>query len=316
MKIDLEKKVSLAGIMIYLLFNLISSFGSSFLKVSFLDVGQGDSILIESPCHKRILVDGGENAETLYSLADEIPFGSKKIDIVVLTHPHLDHIGGLIDVIRFYDISEVWLNPVVYESLYFEIFLKYVCDKDISIKLVENTFSIDIDGVRFRVLWPVTCQYSGEYGINDAGLSTSISMNYASKGMKTCQISRCLSFDENVNNDSIVLLVTFGDFNLLLMGDAENEVESELLSSTNSLEFDDIDVLKAGHHCSKTASSQAFLEKTNPDLVICSCGKDNKFGHPHEETLETFDSLDIDYLRTDFEGTIRVKTDGLSWQRY
>jgi competence protein ComEC len=112
--------------------------------------------------------------------------------------------------------------------------------------------------------------------------------------------------DENINNDSIVILLEYLDQRFLLMGDAEKEVEEELLNSYG-VNLTDIDILKAGHHCSRTASNSDFLKVANPDLSICSCGEDNRFGHPHTETLDNFKTLGIEYYITWEEGDYVVK---------
>jgi competence protein ComEC len=114
------------------------------------------------------------------------------------------------------------------------------------------------------------------------------------------------ALDENLNNDSIVLLLRYLNKEILLMGDAEIEVE-EILLQDYGLDIIDVDILKAGHHCSKTASSYEFIKTTNPDVSICSCGEDNRFGHPHEETIETFNMLNIPYHITWEDGDYVVE---------
>jgi competence protein ComEC len=114
------------------------------------------------------------------------------------------------------------------------------------------------------------------------------------------------SLDENINNDSIVILLKYLDKKILLMGDAEEEVEKIVIQDYR-VNFTDIDIIKAGHHCSKTASTYIFLKTIKPELSICSCGEENRFGHPHKETLENFKELNIKYHITWEEGDYIVK---------
>jgi competence protein ComEC len=113
-------------------------------------------------------------------------------------------------------------------------------------------------------------------------------------------------FDDNLNNDSIVILLKYLDRRILLMGDAEEEVEKILIEDYGS-SITGVDILKAGHHCSKTASTQKFIQIVSPQISICSCGEDNKFGHPHKETIDTFNMLNLDYYITWEEGDYVVK---------
>ena len=124
----------------------------------------------------------------------------------------------------------------------------------------------------------------------------------------------CIDSADSTNDSSIVAVVSYGDVKVLLMGDAEELTERRLLAGRFRALFRGATILKAGHHCSRTASSDVFLDYSRPELAICSCGKDNSFGHPHEETIERFEERNIPYLRTDELGTIVVSTDGVTWE--
>jgi competence protein ComEC len=231
--------------------------------VFFLDVGQGDSILIQKG-NIQVLIDGGENLSVLYGLGEYMPFGDMEIELVVLTHPHADHINGLLYVFERYGVGEVWFNNVDYKSEIYE----YLLTLDIPLKQVEEGTRYILDDWAMEVLFSSDIVYEK---------------------------------DNNLNNASIVLQLETDNYKYLLMGDAEVEVE-ELLTKKDILE--DIDILKSGHHCSRTASSEIFLNIIKPEIAICSYGEGNKFGHPHEETIDRFKEKGIQILSTKEEGNI------------
>ena len=231
--------------------------------VVFLDVGQGDSILIQKD-NVQILIDGGEDDSVLYQLAKYMPFGDMEIEVVVLTHPHSDHLAGLFHIFERYEIGEVWFNPVDYESGIYEYFLGL----DIERKDVVEGEIYEIGDWNLKVLFASEEIYER---------------------------------DSNINNGSIVLQLDTNLHKFLFMGDAEVS-EEQFLISKGVLE--DIDILKAGHHCSKTASSNTFLDIVKPEVAICSYGEDNRFGHPHVETIEKFEKRNIQILSTQKEGNI------------
>jgi len=276
------------------------------LHVYVIDVGQGDAILMRTPEGKNILIDGGGGDYLLVELGAVLPPWVRQIDILVLTHPHADHFFGLMDVIERYEIGAVWWNPVYHGMLEYRYFVELVTDLDDGGILVVNVGEGDFwaeSGVEVRVLWPNLTR-GGDRALGD-------------KEEIWCEEMRIMCnprYDGNLNNDSIVVLVEFGEFSVLLMGDAEHEVEAEILSGIGASRLGSVDVLKAGHHCSRTASGSDFLKIVKPQVAICSCGVDNKFGHPHEETLENFEDLGIRYFRTDVVGTVHIESNGDWWR--
>lgn len=283
------------------------------LYVWFLDVGQGDAILIRTPDRKYILVDGGGGDYVLGQLGEVMPPWVRHIDIVILTHPHADHFKGLLDIMERYRVGEIWWNPVYYPNPEY-ITLIEMTGGQVSLRdsgenrlrnakirpiNVQKGMVWRVGGVEIQVLWPL-------------GTSGGENSELPDKELIWCSelgIECNTHFDENLNNDSVVIYVTFGEFGLLLTGDAEVEVEEKLIQS-GLLYGIDVDVLKAGHHCSRTASSEAFLEMIKPELAICSCGEGNKFGHPHEETIDLFKERGIEWFRTDVDGRVRIITNG------
>jgi competence protein ComEC len=250
---------------------VLSGEQTSSSEVIFFDVGQGDAILIQQD-NFQVLVDGGPDDAIIYHLAKKMPTGDKIIEIVVLTHPHDDHIRGLMNVLDEFTVEKVFLNRIEYENRAYHYLLEEY--EDIIVNVKEG------DTFQYRDM-----------------LGTVIYPPKEKKGQ-----------NRNINNESVVILVEVRDYRTLLMGDIEHEVEKQLLESHN---LENIYILKAGHHCSKTATSEMFLNVTNPQLVICSCGEGNKFGHPHYETLEKFQNLGVQYLVTHKEGNIVIKFDDL-----
>ncbi|MDD2578387.1 MAG: MBL fold metallo-hydrolase [Candidatus Dojkabacteria bacterium] len=255
---------------IYIL-TLGSNSDSSGPEIVFFDVGQGDAILIQQDDF-QILVDGGPDDRILYELAKKMPKNDKTIEVVVLTHPHEDHIRGLMNVLEGYVVERLLLNRVESENKAYRYMLENY--EEILMEVVKG------DTVQYKdILATVLFPFDEEREV------------YA-----------------NLNNESVVLLVEVYDYGVLLMGDGEVELEQRLLEN---LEIENIHILKAGHHCSKTSSSEMFLRKVNPTTAICSCGRGNRFGHPHYETLQKFEMLNVQYLITYMEGNIVIKFDDL-----
>lgn len=266
------------------------------LQVYVLDVGQGDAILIRTPNCKNILVDGSGGDYVLSKLGEVMPPWMRRIDLLVLTHPHADHVNGLNDVVERYKVESILWNPVCYWSPEFAYFVEEIRNMGKEGTQIVNAADIqefNFGQVRFEILWPEKS-------------SRSIDDNCSLLGVPVNE-----SKYENVNNESVVLLVTYGDFEMLLTGDAEVEVEKELCESGMLI---DVEVLKAGHHCSRTASSEGFLQRIAPEVAVCSCGEGNKFGHPHRETIDLFEEMGIRYLRTDKVGTVEVLSDGKGFE--
>jgi competence protein ComEC len=253
------------------LFLLASQSEGGSAEIIFFDVGQGDAILLQQD-NFQVLIDGGPDDSIVYHLAKELPLQDKNIEIIVLTHPHEDHIRGLMNVLDEFTVGKIFLNIVEYENRGYRYLLENY--EELLVEVVDgDTFEYaDISGT---VIYPP-------------------------KGERIQ--------DRNINNESVVLMVEIKGKRILLMGDAEHEVEVELLE-THDLQ--NIYILKAGHHCSKTSSSDMFLRATSPQIAICSYGKGNKFGHPHYETLEKFQKLGVQYLETYKEGNIVIKFDDL-----
>jgi len=248
---------------------------SQSLEVVFFDIGQGDSIFIETPKGYQILIDGGPSSAVLEKLGNEMPFWDRTIDLVVLTHPEHDHIAGLIEVLKRYEVDYILWTGVLRDTGEHEEWERFIKEEDVKVKIAKIGQKIITPEVFFEVLHPFESLEGKEV--------------------------------KNTNNSSIVLRLVFKDNSFLFTGDLYKSTEREIVN--RGLEIDS-DVLKVGHHGSKTSSAEEFLEKVSPEVAVISVGKDNTYGHPHQEVLETLDKYGITVLRTDTEGDIKIISNG------
>lgn len=242
------------------------------LCVSFMDVGQGDSSFIEFPNGKCMLIDAsikdaGENIEEYIKSR-----GFKKIDYVVATHPHSDHIGGMKYIAENFEIGEVYLTEAVTTTKIFIEFLETIKEKGITVNKAKKGQNFSQGDVLVEFLGPVSDTY------------------------------------EDLNNWSAVVKVTYKDTAFLFTGDVERLAEYELINSGQSLKAD---VLKVAHHGSDSSSSGKFLKAVNPSVCVISCGKNNDYGHPHKETLDRLKSVETEIYRTDLNQTVVITSDGV-----
>lgn len=241
------------------------------LIITTLDVGQGDAILIQTPEHKNILIDAGPDATVVDRLGKHMGFFDKTIDFFVLTHPHADHFGGLPDILQKYQIKQALITGVAASDPLYTEAIRTLKTQHIPIIFAEGGTDWQIGhGTVLDVLYPL------------AGQSL--------LGAKA----------DNLNNTSVAIrLISPDGKTALLTGDAEKEEEREILLASLEMQAD---ILKAGHHGSRTATSDIFLQAVRPDTVVISAGKDNTFGHPHAETLDRLKGLDV--RQTVLEGDI------------
>ena len=240
---------------------------------AFIDVGQGDSIFLRSPNGKTMLVDAGtpDSFESIQNVLSEE--GVTKLDVVVMTHPHSDHMGSMKRVIDNYNIGTFYMPDAVNTTSSFDRMLSALEKKKVKTKVIWGSAkaTINWDGdVEVRVLSPI-------------------------KGA---------DYQDNLNDMSVVIKVTYGETSLLLTGDAESYAEELMIASEKELL--QADVLKIGHHGSSTSSSQAFLDAVQPKAVVISLGKNNDYGHPHRETMQRLKKLGTEIYRTDELGTVRM----------
>lgn len=240
------------------------------LKVHFIDVGQGDAIFIRTPT-KNILIDGGERGDLVvnYLKANAITH----LDLVIGTHPHSDHIGGLVTVLQSITVKEVIDPGIIHTSKTFEDYLTLIDEKNIRFTEGRAGNYRDLgDGAILEILHPA------------------------------------IPSSSHLNDASIVTKITFGQVSFMLTGDAEEASEQAILFQSRLSSKSTI--LKVGHHGSHSSTTQPFLDAVNPEVAVIMCGKDNTYGHPHEETLTKLSQASIDIYRTDIHGTIVITTDG------
>ncbi len=264
--------------------------GENLLKVTFLDVRQGDSTLIQTPDGKVILIDGGQSA-TRYSHFDAglevvLPYleqeGIKKIDMVVITHPDYDHVGGLVEVVN----SGIPIG-IIYDT---------------GIPHTTNVYNKLLDSIKSRKI-PLKIPEKGEFlDWGDRVTAQVIAPQVPPEKRK---------YETNLNEHSIVIRLEYGDISFLLTGDCEHGCENIILSSGAPVKST---VLKAGHHGSKTASGSLIYYLTDPEVVVISAGKRNKFDHPHWEPMKLFRESGAEIWRTDYHGNVTVLTDGEGYE--
>lgn len=240
------------------------------LRVHFIDVGQGDSTLIEKDGH-FMLIDAGERDQGQNVVSYLKKQGVEKLDYVIGTHPHSDHIGGMEAVIREFDIGRVILPEKEHTTKIYERLLDAIEDKNIKVTLPRVGDSYELGGASFQILAP-----NRDYG-------------------------------DNLNNWSVGIRLIYGKNSFVLCGDAEKEAEADMAANGLNLKAD---VLKLSHHGSSTSSSDRFMDLVDPDYAVISCGKNNDYGHPHKEILEMLKKRRIKAFRTDRLGTIVAVSDG------
>ncbi len=235
----------------------------------FIDVGQGDCILVQSG-ETNILIDAGttQSGHIVYNYLTEL--GIDSLDYFIGTHPHEDHLGGAKSVLSSIDSKTVFLNSDTSTSYFYEGFVDTLIDKEITPVIPDMDCIYKLGPFRIKFLSP-------------------------NKDF------------ENANNNSLVVMIQFGDVKALFTGDCERAVEAELIKNNVDISAD---ILKVGHHGSRYASSAEFLNSVCPGVAVIQCGEGNSYGHPHKEALERLSKIGAETLRTDEEGNIILVTDG------
>lgn len=247
------------------------------MTVSFLDVGQGDCELISLPDGKLMLIDSGE-AEYSEKVIDTLnSYGCEKIDFLVITHPHTDHMGGMSEIINTFEIGEIYMPKVSASTRTFENLLQTIADNSLSINTANAGKTIYSEGlIDIKLLSPCSESY------------------------------------DETNNYSAVVKLTYDEKSFLFTGDAEKEAEQEMLA--NCYSDLDCDVLKVSHHASRYSTSSSFLSAVAPDYAVIEVGADNPYGHPHQKTLDRLNDAGVQVYRTDISGDITFLCDGKSIQ--
>ena len=242
------------------------------LQVHFIDVGQGDSILIDLK-DTEILIDGGDRSPGVTEYIRQYIDGD--LEVMVATHPHADHIGGLIAVLDAFQVNQIWHNGDKSDSKTYSDFMNGVNSEGAEVHVARLHDVIRAGGLELFVHHPTNLEGS-------------------------------------TNNNSIVLHLAYGNIDFLFTGDAEQEAEGHMMM-LSSVRLPEVEILKVGHHGSRTASSKDFLGITSPEVAIYMAGKDNSYGHPHQETINALTEIGAKIYGTDVNGTIIVTTDSKTY---
>lgn len=248
----------------------------SFLKVHFIDVCQGDATLIQQINQDNtynMLIDAGNNGDGEYLVEYLKDQGVETLDYIIGTHPHSDHIGGLDDVIKGFQVGAIIMPKVMANTRTFEEVMEAVSDKGLSITSPVPGTSYPLGEAEFTILAPNSDDYA------------------------------------SLNDYSIANRLVFGSNSFIFTGDAEALSEEEILNNFNKRDLAS-DVFKLAHHGSSTSNTEDFLEAINPSYGIISCGQDNSYGHPHREIMAQLKARNILVFRTDLHGTIVINSDG------
>lgn len=241
------------------------------LEMHVIDVSQGDCLFFLLPNNKTMLIDAGNTKYGIFVTEYIQRLDVSKIDYLILTHPHADHVGGMAAVVNNFAIDAIYITEIENPINAYRRFMEAVSDKEIPLLYAKSGIPLfEEDGLSAHFVAPVTQT-------------------------------------KDDNNMSAVLYLTYGNTSFLLMGDAEKESENAILSAEFNIKAD---VLKVGHHGSATSTTAAFVEKVSPKYAVISCGEGNGYGHPKPETLATLNHYGIDIFRTDESGTLVFKSDG------
>lgn len=281
----MNKNKIFENILVYIFFSVFLIIGyraisstnneqSEKLKVNFLDVGQGDATLIETPTGEQILIDSGPDKSVLNELGEILPIFDRKIDVLVLSHPHADHLSGFNYILDRYEVGEVLITGVINRTPDSELFFDKVKEYKINVNILTTGDKVCLERVCLDILWPDEDEIT-KYDMND----TSMAFN-----------------------------VNYGEIDFVFLGDLSAEVQERIIERFNF----DAEIIKVSHHGSKTGTSRKIIEKIRPEIAVISVGENNYFHHPSNDVLNILDSLKV--FRTDVNGTVTITSDGKTIQ--
>lgn len=265
----LNKKILIISLIIIALF--VGCDKKNVFCIHIIDVGQGDSILIQTPSNKNMLIDGGDedSAKIIKSYLKNKRI--KNLDVVVATHPDSDHIGSLDYVIDKFNVEKIYMTEQTTDSECYDNLIDSCAKKNLKIEYLskDDHFNLD-DSTRIDILSP----------------------SYIT---------------DNNNSNSIVMNISYKNSDFLFTGDCEESNEIDII---NSYDLENVDFLKVAHHGSSSSSSLDFLEEVTPDIAVISCGYKNNYGHPHKSTLDNLKAVNSKVFRTDINGSMVFYSDG------
>lgn len=260
-------------LLILLLFSSCKQESDALLQIYVLDVGQGDCILLRTDAGDILVDTGTEASQELLCLRLE-QLGVEELELLILTHPDEDHIGGADGILRGFAVKEVWTNGAESEETCFTAFREAAEEKNVTLTTVRAGTACTFGEISFFVMAP----WEGDV--------------------------------EGGNEGSIVFKLTCGEISAIFTGDAGLDTEEAMLTQYGAAQLD-CDVYKVGHHGSNTSSSKDFLAAMSPEYALISSGRGNPYGHPHGDILESLKNVGARILRTDLEGEILLETDGI-----
>jgi competence protein ComEC len=248
------------------------------LHIQVLDIGQGDAILIKTPENNYAIIDAGPGSTGHSKLIDKLPFMEDTVDLIIATHADYDHIGSIQDVLNSYKTEIVFIAPTTKDNGTIQSLRKHMRDGKIKNAHLNSNTDFTFDSIKWNILWPTeTTTLPDELDENDRSYGIELSYN---------------------------------NFTFVSMGDLSKEQE---LSAINDLESSTSTILKISHHGSQTSTSMELLEQLNPQVALISAGQNNSYGHPHSNVLSMLNATNTPLLRTDLEGDIEIKTDGMTY---
>ncbi|MDD3284989.1 MAG: ComEC/Rec2 family competence protein [Patescibacteria group bacterium] len=247
---------------------------SEYLRMYFINVGQGDGILIKTPEGKTIVIDGGAYNDFVKKVSQKLPFRKRNIDLLVITHAHADHYIGLINLIERYEINTIFYSGYNVNLEDYNYLMNLIKEKNINLIKVKSGQVISFEkNINLEILHPFSIKEK----------------------------------EEDINNTSVVIRLSYKNFDAIFTGDMTCEGEKELVEKDKNLESE---LLKIGHHGSRWASCDYFLEYVKPQISVIQVGIDNSFNHPHQETLQRLEKINTQILRNDQSGDIIIYSDG------
>lgn len=281
---DAKRKILLGFIAAALVANVIAFKeviflnGPHYLRVDVLDIGQGDSIFIQTPALRNIIIDGGPDSSVLEKVAKRLPFWNKKLDMLVLTHPDADHVNGFIEILKKYKVDYIVWTGIDRSGANYQTWLSLLekaKEKGSKVIISSPGTTITSGGARLAIIYPFE-------DVED-------------------------TFLKEANDSGIVSRLTYGQKSFLFTADVSSKVEQQLVDAGVTLTSD---VLKVGHHGSKYSSAETFLQAAAPRVAVISVGGNNTYGHPTPEVLQRLQKFGITTLRTDQRGDITFLSDG------
>lgn len=299
---------------VFLLISYFAAAPDGLLHVVFCDVGQGDAIYIRFPNGDDGLIDGGRNSDVLTCIGKHMVFWDRNIELVVLTHPQNDHFAGLTQVLKRYKVDLLLVPPIENEAKSYQEFKEIA--KSSSTRL-HNPYAKEHlragDSVTLNILWPerkwvastISAKGGSSSGRNEQRSKNKIGTANNVLGLTTSH--------GDLNDFSIILLLSYKNFEVLFTGDAEYDILEQIFVQKNTLREKELEVLKVGHHGGKKALSGKLASNLDAELAVISVGAKNSYGHPAQVTLDLLAAEGSKIARTDLDGEIEVVSDGERW---